>query len=172
VCDRNSEIAELKVQSSKALMSSFHPKYPAKYCIDGSNKAASGQLENMCYSEWEPTPWFAIDYGDQSRTSVGKVVLLNRAHRDAKDKLRNVEIRMADELPCPETPCSNKMFKGGHLIATYKGPAEIGQEVVIESTEEWEEIVGRYLIIQMDHTRWWRPISLQEVTVYGKQCEY
>jgi len=168
VCGRNSDMAEL--QPLDALMSSSAGNFPAENCIDGEvpDEKKKTEKEGLCHSKYEePAPWFAIDYGDESRTSVGKLVLNNRAkccgHRTA-----NVEIRMADELPAD----GNSMFKGGHVISTYEGPGENGEVIEIKSNEEiWEEIVGRYLIIQMDHTADPEPINLQEITVYGKQCE-
>merc|ERR1712027_228884 len=62
------------------------------------------------------------------------------------------------------------MFKSGHLIATYAGPGQNDEEIEIESEQGWENIAGRYLIIQMDKTASPNFLNLQEVTAFGKNA--
>ena len=148
-------------------MSSTHTKYSAEKCINGK----VGGAEDMCSTQdtfdgkkADPAPWFAIDYGDKSRVSVGKVVLANRANCCGQ-RTAAVEVRLSDELPAD----GKSMFKSGHLLATYAGPGKNGEKIEIKSKEGWEKIVGRYLLIQMDKTEKPDSLNLQEVTAFGKQ---
>merc|ERR1719433_167894 len=92
-------------------------KHPAKVCIDGwSEKLRGGS--NMCQTKAEEAPWFAIDYG--CKVSVAKVVLSNRGDNNGKcpgcsKRTADVEVRLSDEKPADRA----KMFKNGHLLATY-----------------------------------------------------
>ena len=71
-------------------MSSTKPKLGAEKCIDGiedGKDSQAGDKVNLCHTLVkkegdkfiaEPFPWFAIDYGEEARVSVGKTVLVNR----------------------------------------------------------------------------------------------
>ena len=77
-----------------------------------------------------------------------------------------VEVRLSDSLPVD----GKNMFTGGHLIATYAGPGTNGEKIELISKNGWENIVGRYLIIQMDKKGKPDNLNLQEVTGFGQQC--
>ena len=141
-----------------AHLSTTYEKFDGKKCIDGI-AAGTGSL---CHSKKEFAPWLALDYGKDARVSVEKVVLFNRAdggwHRS-----KNVEVRLANELPTS----GMKMFTGGELLGTFKGPGTMGQQIEIKSGPGWEKKSGRYLIIQMNHKGKPEYLNLQEVFAVG-----
>jgi len=178
MCKRNSD--QIELNPSNASMSSTlnvvpdkrnqHEKYQhAGICIDGKPDSV------ICFTDKENAPWFAIDYGQ--KVSVGKVILINRSRKNYKcdkadanecyKRTADVEVRLSDELPAD----GKKMFEGGELIATWDGPGKDNEKIEIESKEDWENILGRYLIIQMDKTGNPDHLNLQEVTGYGKKCD-
>ena len=55
--------------------------------------------------------------------------------------------------------------KGGYLLSKYSGPGKIGEKIIIESGQGWEEKFGRYLIIQMDNSK--DVLNFAEVTAFG-----
>ena len=57
--------------------------------------------------------------------------------------------------------------KGGGS-AKFEGPGSgtTGGTIEIESEEGWEQLVGRYLIVQMDNGK--HPLHFNEVTAFGK----
>ena len=97
-------------------------------------------LTNVCTSQWEFTPWLALDYGKERTVSVEKVVLIT-VHPWTVS--RTVQIRLSNELPTSR----RKMFSGGEAMGTFKGPVTSGQ-IEIHSGPGWDEKTGRYLIIQ------------------------
>ena len=116
----------------------------------------------MCHSKKELAPWLALDYGKDARVSVEKVVLFNRAD-GSEHRTKNVEVRLANELPAS----GMKMFTGGELLGTFKGPGAMGQQIEIKSGPGWEKKSGRYLVIQMNHKGKPEYLNLQEVFAVG-----
>ena len=82
---------------------------------------------------------------------------------------KNLEVRLTNELPAD----GKSLFTGGHLLGKFDGPGTKGQKIEIEAEEGWEQVNGRYLLVQMDHTEskegkgsW---LNLKEVTAFGKE---
>ena len=145
-----------------AHLSTTYEKFDGNKCIDGI-PTRSGSL---CHSKKELAPWLALDYGKDARVSVEKVVLFNRAGWDlwqGWQRTKNVEVRLANELPTS----GMKMFTGGELLGTFKGPGTMGQQIEIKSGPGWEKKSGRYLIIQMNHKGKPEYLNLQEVFAVG-----
>ena len=139
-----------------------HGKFDGNKCIDGI-PTRSGSL---CHSKKELAPWLALDYGKDARVSVEKVVLFNMAEGDSEPiwhRTKNVEVRLANELPAS----GMKMFTGGELLGTFKGPGTRGQQIEIKSGPGWEKKSGRYLVIQMNHKHKSEYLNLQEVFAIG-----
>ena len=141
--------------------------FSGKKCIDGITTGT----ESLCHSKRELAPWLALDYGKDARVSVEKVVLFNRAGWDFSawialpgwQRTKNVEVRLANELPTS----GMKMFTGGELLGTFKGPGTRGQQFEIKSGPGWEKKSGRYLVIQMNHKGKPEYLNLQEVFAVG-----
>ena len=129
-----------------------------KKCIDGITTGTG----SLCVSKKELAPWLALDYGKDARVSVEKVVLFNRAD-GSEHRTKNVEVRLANELPTS----GMKMFTGGELLGTFKGPGTRGQQIEIKSGPGWEKKSGRYLVIQMNHKGKPEYLNLQEVFAVG-----
>ena len=145
-----------------AHLSTTYEKFDGNKCIDGIT-AGTGSL---CHSKRELAPWLALDYGKDARVSVEKVVLFNRAGYDlwqGWQRTKNVEVRLANELPTS----GMKMFTGGELLGTFKGPGTRGQQFEIKSGPGWEKKSGRYLVIQMNHKGKPEYLNLQEVFAVG-----
>jgi len=172
ICPRNDGEIELK-PSTASMSSLYRDGNKAEHCID--KKEVGGRESWLCVTEKEEAPWFAIDYG--YKVSVGKVILGNSGDHngvckdgnliECYERTANVEVRLSDELPAD----GNRMFKGGDLLATWAGPGTNNEIIEIESEKGWENILGRYLIIQMDKTGNPDLLNLQEVTGYGKECD-
>ena len=153
-------------------MSSTHTIFKAANCINGKDDGPEkGKNVDMCATEdthggkkADPAPWIALDFGDDVRVKVGKVVLANRVDCCGK-RTANVEVRLSNELPTD----GQSMFEGGQLLAEFAGPGSEGEKIEIETEQGKENILGRYLIIQMDKTDKPAPLNLKEVTVFGKQ---
>ena len=109
----------------------------------------------------ERAPWLAISF-DENVVSIETVVLINRKNC-CGERTKNVEIRLANELP-PKP--GNQMFSGGELLGTFKGPGTDGQRIEIQSSPGWEKKTGFYLIIQMDMGTA-NFLNLIEVVAYG-----
>ena len=151
---------------SAQLSSTLSTDVGADKCIDGITDGASG----VCHSNMEPAPWLALDFGDGASVAVEKVVLYNRGDSNAA-RTRQVEIRLAEELPTSSTT----MFTGGALLGTFPGPAASGQQVDIKSGSNWATQYGRYVVVQMNNND---VLNLAEVVTYGiclfkgKSCEH
>ena len=141
-----------------AHLSTTYDIWDGNKCIDGIT-TRSGSL---CHSKKELAPWLALDYGKDARVSVEKVVLFNRAD-GSEHRTKNVEVRLANELPAS----GMKMFTGGELLGTFKGPGTRGQQIEIKSGPGWEKKSGRYLVIQMNHKHKSEYLNLQEVFAIG-----
>ena len=145
---------------SAQLSTTYKEKFDGNKCIDGiPTRTRTGSL---CHSKRELAPWLALDYGKDARVSVEKVVLFNRADGSGH-RTKNVEVRLANELPTS----GKKMFTGGELLGTFKGPGTMGQQIEIKSGPGWEKKSGRYLVIQMNHTGKSEYLNLQEVFAFG-----
>ena len=130
-------------------------------CIDGELKARY----KLCHSKNELAPWFALDFGEDTKVSVEKVLLYNRwdLSHNSIQRTKNVQIRISNELPTS----GKTMFSGGEALGTFKGPATKGQINEINSGSGWEKKTGRYLIVQMDMGKKANPINLHEVEAVG-----
>ena len=136
-------------------MSSTYGGLLAENCIDGG---VSGRL-SMCHTESEKAPWLALDFGAQ--VAVEKVVLNNR-NKGFPERLRNAEVRVADQL----LDSGQQMFTGGQLLGTFAGPGKTGEVVTLTSSSG---IGGRFVIVQMDFSPGTDNLNLMEVTVWGKK---
>ena len=152
-------------------MSSTHTIYKAANCINGKDDGPErGKDVDMCQTaerkKADPAPWIALDFGDDVRVKVAKVVLANRVECCGK-RTENVEVRLSNELP----PDGQSMFEGGQLLAEFAGPGSEGEKIEIKTEQGKENILGRYLIIQMDKKFQDppSPLNLKEVTVRGKK---
>ena len=163
----------LELKPSTAFMSSEYQDYKAELCIDGKDEGAErGQAKTLCHTKngkkTDPFPWLAIDYGKGVKVSVQKVIIANRI-KCCGDRTMNVEVRLTDELP---TDGKSKLTSG-QLVGTFEGPGENGQKIELEAEDGWEGTVGRYLIVQMDHSdktdkKALHGINLMEVTGFGQ----
>ena len=142
-----------------ATLSTTYKHFSAKKCING---VTNGNLKDLCHSKLELAPWLALDFGKGAKVSVEKAVLFNRADSYA-GRTKNVEIRLSNELPAS----GNKMFSGGKLLGTFKGPATRGQRVEIQSVTGWENTFGRYLVIQMNFGKAANYLNLLEALALG-----
>ena len=101
-------------------------------CIDGitdgpdSLKSIDDLTADLCHTRHEAAPWLALDFGEEIKVSVAEVVLFPRkyssdCHNSCKDRTRNVEIRLSDNLPTS----ADNMFSGGDLLGEYKGSQKV-----------------------------------------------
>ena len=100
--------------------------------------------------------------------SIGRVELLNRHEPCCYKRTKNIEVRLANELP----ESTKEMFTGGELLGTFKGPASKNQSVEIYSAQGWEQKKGHFLIIQMDMGAGKDHLNLKEVVAYGVAHSY
>ena len=139
-----------------AIMSSVLSTHTADYCIDGI------EAVEICQTLHETAPWLALDYG--SVVKVSSVVFINRdtqGHVENAARTRNVEVRVSCTLPVS----GSEMFTGGQLLGIFEGPATSGQRIEVTGGTE---LIGRYVLVQMDHTSGAEPINLHEVTSWGQ----
>ena len=97
--------------------------FPATMCIDGDTDGPARE-GNMCHSGGGHSPWLAIDYG--TTVLVKRVEIFNRDDC-CGDRTKNVDVRVADELPTS----ASQMFSGGSLLGQFAGPATDGQHIII-----------------------------------------
>ena len=97
--------------------------------------------------------------------SVGKTVIVNRK-TCCGERAKNIEVRLSNELPAD----GESMYEGGLLLGKFEGPGTTGGTIEIESEEGWEQLVGRYLIVQMDSGK--DPLHFNEVTAFGKALSF
>jgi len=154
-----------KLEPVAATLSSTYDEHPswnnfgsfgAAHCIDG-NRGGPEIVDNValfCHTKSEPAPWLAIDYG--TRVTVQRVEIFTR-NGCCGERTRNVDVRIADELPTS----GSEMFHGGTLLGHYPGPATHGQLITISG----QETSGRYVIVQMDNGE--DELNLKEVTAFG-----
>ena len=116
----------------------------AENCIDGITNNTT-----MCHSLCNTSaPWLALKF--PGPVKVKRVDMYNLGDHLAS-RLRNVEVRLTDELPTS----GDQMYTGGQLLGTFAGPGTNGQIVKVEGTAR----TGRYVLIQMNnrdclHQRW------------------
>ena len=135
----------------------------AHKCIDGITDGPDTNTGDLCHTNNYQAPWLALDFGEDLRVSVNKVVLYNAVgSSDIAARTRNVQIRLSDELPTSDA----SMFTGGNLLGTFAGPGTSGQLIEIKSGPNWTTHYGRYVIVQMDNDD--DPLNLKEVSVFGK----
>ena len=120
-----------KLQPVAVFLSSQYPcskvRCAPHYCIDNVTKVShqDGDKTELCHTGSHPAPWLAIDFGEEAQVSVEKVVLFNRnsSRNYENQRLRNVEVRLTDELPT----AAKEKFSKGHLLGSFEGPATAGQ---------------------------------------------
>ena len=113
------------LQPVTAQMSSTDSSRTADRCIDGDTEtAANHDKKNMCHTQEEGLPWLAIDFG--TLVTVKTVEIFNRDDC-CGDRTKNVDVRVADELPTS----ASKMFSGGSLLGQFAGPGVDGQHIII-----------------------------------------
>merc|ERR1712055_358254 len=151
--DDNEDEEQEQLKPSTASMSSQYTTYKAEFCIDGKEEGAEkGKANTMCHTnnggkKSDPFPWVAIDYGKGVKVSVEKVIIANRVSCCGHRTL-NVEVRLTNELP---TDGKSKLTSG-QLVGTFEGPGKNGQKIEVKAEDDWMETLGRYLIVQMDHS--------------------
>ena len=126
----------------------------AERCIDGVLTGES----SVCHTQREEAPWLALDFG--AEVTVERVVIHNRGNNGWR--LRNAEVRVADQLP----GSAQKMFDKGQLLDTFTGPGEDGEVVTLTSSSG---LGGRFVIVQIDHSPGTDILNLNEVTVWGQK---
>ena len=127
------------------LSSTYHEGNGPEKCIDGITDGPDSHPGDLCHTSLEPTPWFAMDFGNKSRVSVETVLLYNRMDSSANGtRAKNLEIRISDELPTSGT----NMFPGGHLLGTFAGPGTSGQQIEIKSGPAWI-FRGDYMLLKV-----------------------
>ena len=112
---------------------------------------------NLCQTDQnENAPWLALKFPEPVK--VARVDIYNRGDdRTTFSRLRNVEVRLTDELP----PSGDQMFTGGQLLGTFEGPAtEEGQIIKVEGPAR----IGRYVLVQMNNTDC---LNLKQVEAFG-----
>ena len=93
--------------------------------------------------------------------SVGKTVIVNRK-TCCGERAKNIEVRLSND--------GESMYEGGLLFGKFEGPGTTGGTIEIESEEGWEQLVGRYLIVQIDNGK--DPLQFNEVTAFGKALSF
>ena len=77
--------------------------------------------------------------------TVEGILLYNSCYDSChEERPMNVEIWLADKIPTLERA---KKFSGSKLLGTFAGPGNSGEQIVIQSQQEWENKSGRYLIV-------------------------
>ena len=113
------------LQPVTAQMSSTHSPRTADRCIDGDTEsAANHDHTNLCHTQNEGLPWLAIDYG--TPVTVKRVEMFNRDDC-CGDRTKNVDVRVAYELPTSST----QMFSEGSLLGHFAGPGTDGQHIIV-----------------------------------------
>ena len=171
--DEQEELKPSAASMSSQYVHGGYQGYKAEMCIDGKDEGAEkGKANTMCHTKngkkSDPFPWLAIDYGKDAKVSVEKVIIANRV-KCCGERTMNVEVRLTNELP---TDGKSKLTSG-QLVGTFEGPGENGQKIELEAEDGWEGTVGRYLIVQMDHSdktdkKAQHGINLMEVTGFGQ----
>ena len=109
----------------------------------------------MCHtgSCIDNTPWLALEF--PGPVMVTRVDIYNRDDHYGS-RLRNVEVRLTDDLP----PSGDQMYTGGQLLGTFDGPGTKGQIIKMEGPAK----TGRYVLIQMNNRDC---LNLHEVEAFG-----
>ena len=114
----------VKLEPATAILSSTDSNVHvgASKCIDGNTEGPDegfhhGARADYCLTQNEPMPWIAIDYG--TTVTVQKVEIFNRRAERFKLRIRNIFVRISDELPTS----GSQMFSGGTLLGHFAGPA-------------------------------------------------
>ena len=127
--------------------------FDAEKCI---NSITTKVRSNLCHTDdnADNAPWLALKFPEPVK--VKRVDMYNLGDHLAS-RLRNVEVRLTDELP----PSADQMYTGGQLLGTFAGPGTKGQIVKVEGTAR----TGRYVLIQMNSRDC---LNLFEVEVFGQ----
>ena len=109
----------------------------------------------MCHTKCnDNAPWIALEFSGPVK--VTKVVIYNRDDGYGS-RFRNVEVRLADELPTS----GDQMYNGGQLLGTFAGPGGKGEIIKVEGAA----MTGRYVLIQMNNKDC---LNLHEVEAFGR----
>ena len=150
-------VAPSKMAPAAASLSTTYKHFYAKKCINGITTGS-----DLCHSKRERAPWLALDFGKGAKVSLEKVVLFNRREGCCWTRTKNVQIRLSNELP----RSGRKLFLGGKLLGTFKGPGTRGQRVEIQSAIGWENKFGRFLVVQISEEKG-VILNLREVIAIG-----
>ena len=135
----------------------------ATECIDGitTGRLSTGGT-SICHTQQHKAPWLALQFFEP--VNVARVDIYNRDDFDAvtgvpyRSNLRNVEVRLTDELPASK----NQRYTGGELLGAFDaGPGGRGEIIKVEGTPR----IGRYVLIQMNRDA---PLVLNEVKAFGQ----
>ena len=128
--------------------------FDAEKCIDSiTTKVRS----NLCHTDDNANnaPWLALKFPEPVK--VARVDIYNRGdYLGYYSRLRNVEVRVTDELP----RSGDQMYTGGHILGTFAGPGTKGQIIKVEGPAR----TGRYVLIQMNNPD---SLNLHEVEAFG-----
>ena len=137
---------------SNAMISTQDGHATAEKCIDG---VTSGSWQTVCETpRHQLSRWIALEFHSQVEVTI--VVLYARSDC-CWERTKNLEVRIADELPTS----SDSMFTGGQLLGYYEGPATSGEIIKVEGSPH----PGKYVLVQMNNPQ---PLPFHEVTVFGK----
>ena len=109
------------------------PGYSASKCIDGDTTGPDSGFDDrgddMCHTNDEPAPWFALDFG--KTVLVNRVEIFNRANCCGY-RTKNVDVRISDEVPAS----GSQMFSGCSLFGHFPGPATEGEHIIISGEKK------------------------------------
>ena len=110
-------------------MSSQLRDFAASKCINGDT---TGTNSNLCHTavNGDRAPWLLLKF--PGRVAVTRVEIYNRDSTKWFDRTRNLEVRLTDELPTRWT--RNRMYTGGQLLGTFKGPGTKGQVISVSGS--------------------------------------
>merc|ERR1712037_113414 len=193
------------LQPVTATQSSTRAGFSASKCIDGDTTGPDSGFDDrsydMCHTNEEPAPWFAIDFG--KTVVVERVEIFNRV-ACCGDRTENVDVYVTDELPTS----GSELFSGTHSDDHDDSEEDDSEEDNSEEdnseeddskendSEENEEdstlfghfagpatngqhiiisgqreMVGRYVIVQMNNGEN-SPLNLKEVQAFGRSYRF
>ena len=116
--------SELKPVSARLSSTLIHDSKPDKCC--GAENCIDASDFKWCQTaSRRPAPWLAIDYN--TPVTVEKVVIKLPWFGFHSHRTRNVDVRIANELPTSDTD----MFTGGYLLGHFAGPGIRSQNIII-----------------------------------------
>ena len=148
-------------------MSSTLTKYKAEHCINGKDDGKeTGPKPDMCNSQdnsggkkADPAPAPTLEMKPECLWERWSLPIGKRTAKEPR------KFRFDCLMSC-------QLMANRQLLGEFAGPGKDGEKIEIESEEDWEGKVGRYLIVQMDQTDKPDSLNLKEVTAFGKQFVY